>query len=305
MALKQQARQQLRQQIQLHFIVFIWGFTSIIGKLTSVDFLNMVIYRTGLCVVFLLIILRVQKKKLFIAWGDMLKIIGVGMIIGVHWITFFASVQVSNVSICVVGIATVSFFTAFIEPIVKKEPLSIRDIVFGVVVVLGVAIIYGVEWAYGLGLSLSLVSSLLAAIFSSFNAKLVQKHDAMQITFYEMLGAYICAYICALLVGELTQTYIHIPIHNLSEIALFDAGLMLFLALVCTVYPFYYSTKLMEKLSAFHINLVINMEPVYGILLALLIFGEAELMTKYFYIGMLIILGSVIMYSALPKLKKS
>ena len=282
----------IRDYIQLHFIIILWGFTAILGLLIKVQPLDLVFYRTLLASMGLFIIIKYRKLPLLISSTYMIKFIGTGFIIAAHWILFFGSARVSTASVCLAGMATTSFWTSLIEPLVNKRKIRLLEVFFGLIVILGLYMIFHFEFNHALGLSLALVSALLASVFTVINSKFTHTHNQHTISFYEMAGA------CLI-------TGIFLPVYYLfmTKESIFtgfpssmDWFYLAILAFACTVYPFTVSIELMKRISAFIVNLSINMEPVYGIILAFLIFGDKERMNTGFYLGTFIILLSVILY---------
>ena len=281
-----------RDYIQLHFIIILWGFTAILGLLIHVPPLELVFYRTFLASLGLLIIILFRKLPLVVPSKYTLRFIGTGVIIAAHWILFFGSARVSTASVCLAGMATTSFWTSLIEPIVNKRKVQALEVFFGLIVIAGLYLIFHFEFNHALGLVLALISAILAAVFTVINSKFTHAHNHHTISFYEMAGA-------SLATGIMIPVYYLITSRGLDAVsypAASDWGYLLILAIACTVYPFTVAIELMKRISAFLVNLSINMEPVYGILLAFIIFGEKERMNPGFYFGTLIILLSVILY---------
>lgn len=284
--------QPVKDYLLLHFIVMIWGFTSILGLLISLPALELVFYRTLLASLGVALVMVWKKKIMIVPLSELLKIAGVGVLISLHWIFFFWSAKVSTASVCLAGMATTSLWTAFVDPIINKTKIKWYEVALGLLVISGLVVIFQFETGYWLGLSLALLSAFLSALFSVFNARLTFRHTPYQITLYEMAAASLFA-------------LLFMPIYSvfLNEGAPIQWGWkgldwfwMLILSGVCTVYAFSVSVELMKRVSVFTINLTINLEPVYGILLAVLVFGEKEKMTPQFYLGTLIILISVLIY---------
>lgn len=290
----------LKDYAKLHFIVFIWGFTAILGKLISIPSIELVFYRTGIAALIIFVLISFNKNKAFLKFSESPKLLLTGAIVAAHWILFFLSARVSTVSVCLAGMATVTLFTAFLEPLFFKRKVSKLEIFSGLVVILGLYLIFRFEFNHALGLGLALLSALLAAIFSIINAKYAKRHDPYVITYYEMLGA------------ALSITVFFIPYHFLNwstdGIQLIPNGMdiiyLLILSGVCTVYAFSVSVEIMKRLTPFTVNLAVNMEPIYGILLALVIFGEDEKMSGGFYAGALLILLTILMNPVLRRLQK-
>jgi len=255
------------------------------------------IYRTLLAFIALGLLLWIRKRNFRIEFSEILKIFGTGFLIAAHWILFFAAARVSTVSVTLAGMATCSLWTSFLEPMTTGRKIKWFEVVLGGIVMIGLYIIFQFEFDHLLGLSMALMSAFLSALFTVINAKFTLRHNPYMITFYEMLGACL-------------GTALFFPIY----MAYFAEGGTLqlipnsmdwlyigILALVCTVYAYSVSVQLMQRMSAFLVNLTVNLEPVYGIILALLIFGEEEQMTVGFYIGTFIILLSVLIYPLVNK----
>lgn len=290
----------VKDYLMLHMIVLIWGFTAILGLLISLPALELVFYRTLIASMGVFLLFWVKKKTALIPIPEMIKVLGTGFLIALHWILFFWSARVSTASVCLAGMATTSLWTAFVEPFFNRTKVKWYEVALGLLVISGLLVIFKFETGYWLGLMMALASAFLAACFSVINGRLTQRHTPYQITFYEMSGA--CLF-----------TLIFMPVYSsfLSDgrgIQWTWQGLdwlwLFVLGGVCTVYAFSVSVELMKRLSVFSINLTVNLEPVYGIVLAVLIFGEKEKMTQEFYVGTLIILVSVLIYPVLNFLNK-
>jgi len=282
----------VRDYIQLHFIIILWGFTAILGLMIKVQPLELVFYRTLLASMGLFIIIKYRKIPLLISSTYIAKFIGTGFIIAAHWILFFGSARVSTASVCLAGMATTSFWTSLIEPLVNKRKIKLLEVFFGLIVIIGLYMIFHFEFNHALGLSLALASALLASIFTVINSKFTHTHNQHTISFYEMAGA-------CLITGIFLLFYYLFLTNEPAFPGLpstMDWFYLIILAFACTVYPFTVSIELMKRISAFIVNLSINMEPVYGIILAFLIFGDKERMNAGFYLGTLVILFSVILY---------
>lgn len=270
--------------IELHILVLIFGFTAILGKLTHTSALVLVFYRTLIASFGLLFVNIYRKKSLAIAKQDILKLSAVGLILGLHWLAFFASGKLSNVSISLVTFGLTSFFTALLEPVILKKPLQKLDLGFGIMAFIGVLIIFGFESNYYWGIIVGVLSALLAALFSIFNSRLTFKFESTVISFYELTAACILMF---------TMVKYENPSLEILKISLSDLAWISILALVCTVYPHARMIALMRKIDVFTANLSLNLEPIYGIILAYFIFGETEKMSLSFYIGAFLIVISV------------
>lgn len=286
-----------RDYFKLHFIVFLWGFTAVLGKLISIPPVEMVFYRTLLAAIGMVVLMIFLKKSFSVSRKDLVGIFLTSIIVAIHWVTFFVSGNISNPSTSLVGFATCSFWAAFIEPIAKRKKIQLLEIGLGLIVLLGLTIILTFNFQYPLGLFLGIVSGMTAALFSVINSKLVHRVNAYTITFYEMLGA-------CLVILFFMPVYQHTwaPQGELNLAPTFvDWIYIAIMALACSVYAFSVSINLSKKLSVFFIQLALNLEPVYGIILALLVFGQKEVMSLNFYVGTLIIFAAVIAYPVIKK----
>ena len=285
----------LKDYLLLHFIVLIWGVTAILGLLISLPSLELVFYRTLIATIGVAVVMGFRRESVVISLPDLLKISGVGILISLHWIFFFWSARLSTASVCLAGIATTSLWTAFLDPIINRTKIKWYEVALGLLVISGLLVIFQFETGYWLGLTMALISASLSALFSVFNGRLTFRHSPYKITFYEMGAACLFALLFMPVYAEFLSEN--------GSIKWSWSGLdwfwLFILGGVCTVYAFSVSVELMKRVSVFTVNLTINLEPVYGIVLAVLIFGEREKMTPQFYLGTLIILISVLLYPIL------
>lgn len=289
---------EFKDYLHLHFLVLIWGFTAILGLLITIPPVEVVFYRTMIASIGLGILIYFKKVGFKVSKKDLVKLLLTGSIIAGHWILFFTSARVSTASVCLAGMATTSFWTSFLEPLALKKRVKWFEVFLGVIVILGLYIIFHFEFNHALGLVLALISAFLAALFTVINSNFAKTHHHQTVTFYEMIGA--CVSIAIFFPAYKTLLAESNKLNLVLSGA--DLGYILILAIVCTVYAYAASIELMKKISAFSVNLTINLEPVYGIILAVLIFGEREKMHMGFYIGAAIILLSVLAHPFLNKL---
>ena len=284
--------------LHLHFIVLLWGFTAISGRLISIPPVELVLYRTALALVGLGGVLYARGLSPRLGRVDVGRMLATGALLAGHWMLFFGAARVANVSVCLAGMATASLWTSLLEPLLGRKRISGLEVLLGVVIMGGLYLIFRFEFSHGLGLLMAIGSAMLAAIFSIVNSQLSQRHEGFVITFYEMAGALVFT----LLLLPLYAHYAAPPggLRLLPTPA--DCWHIAFLALVCTVYAYSASVQLLRTFSAFAMSLTINLEPVYGIGLAVLVFGESERMTPGFYGGTLIILLAVLLYPTLARL---
>ena len=286
-----------KDYLKLHFVVWIWGFTAILGLLITIPAVELVWYRTMIASMALAVLLYLRGQKFSLGRKEVLKILGTGFIISAHWILFFAAARVSTASVGLAGMATCSLWTSFIEPLVNKRSIKIFELALGLMAIVGLYVIFRFEFNHALGLFMAVISAFLAALFSVINGQLTKKHNPFMITFYEMLGAFIgtSIFFPAYIRWFTNDGTLHLAL------APMDWVYILILAVICTVYAFSASVELMKRLSAFVVNLTVNLEPVYGIMLAVIIFGEKEQMAPGFYWGTLIILVSVLIYPVINR----
>lgn len=290
----------LKDYLHLHFLVVIWGFTAILGRLVTIPAVELVVYRTFFAFALLGVLCLLQKKTLALGSRIIGQLLLTGVVIAVHWILFFAAARVANVSICLAGMATGSLWTSLLEPLLHRRRVRLLEIGLGLVAMAGLYLVFHFQFNHTVGLAMAVASAVLAALFSVINSRFAVVYDAQVVTFYEMLGAFLSSAVllpvfAILFYGQ--QSVQLVP-------AAADWLWILILAWVCTVYAYSAGVHLLRKFTPFAINLTINLEPVYGIVLAVLIFGESERMTPGFYAGTLIILLAVLVYPLLKRLVK-
>jgi|SRR6056297_422070 len=279
-------KDRLHNLVHLHFIVFIYGFTAILGKLISIDSLPLVWFRMGLAAIFIFVYIRLSKFTLLVNFKTMLWFVFAGIIVSLHWVTFFWAIKASTVSVALAMMSTGTFFTALLEPLVYKRKLIGYELLFGLLVIFGLYLIFRVESIYSHGMLIALVSAFLAAVFSIVNAQLVKENRPSVISFYELgIGTLFLSLLLGVSGGFGP---------NFFSMQLMDWWYLIVLAFLCTSYAFIASVKIMRVLTPYTVMLTMNLEPVYGILLAWAIFGSEEKMNLLFYLGALIILVTVI-----------
>ena len=287
----------LKSYIHLHLIVFIWGFTAVLGQLISLDALPLVWWRMVFASTIILVYLYFKKISLKVPTKTIIGFLFAGLIIALHWFTFFKAIKVSNVSVTLACIATGAFFTSLLEPLLFGKKVVWYEIFLGVLVVIGLSIIFKVETKYIEGIILALISAFLSATFAIINGKYAKEFNASVITFYELLGGVLFLSIFIGFSDGFTSQFFQLSNHDLLWLFL--------LASVCTAYAFIASVQVMKYLTPYTVMLTINLEPIYGTILALLVFKEAEKMNPNFYIGAFIILSTVLLNGYLKNIKKS
>lgn len=293
----------LKSYLHFHLIVFIWGFTAVLGALISIDAIPLVWYRMLLASGFIFLWLWIKKRDLRVPPKKFLILLIAGVIIALHWLTFFGAIKVSNVSITLALLSTGALFTSILEPIFYKRKFVGYEIFFGLLVIAGLYIIFKVETDYTLGIILGLISAFLSAVFTLINGKLINHATASVISIYELFTGVIAislylAFISITSGGESGFT------REFFILSTNDWTYILILASICTAYAFIASVAVMKHLSPYTIMLTINLEPVYGIFLAFLVFGSKEQMAPEFYYGAALILSTVILNGYLKTKKK-
>lgn len=277
----------LRSYLNLHLIVFIWGFTAILGELITIKEESVVWYRMLMAGIFMLIYVLVTKKPWRIPRKSFFHLIGVGLLIALHWIFFFKAINVSNVSITLAVFSTGAFFASILEPIFFNRKMLWYEVLFGLIIIGGLLMIMQVETRYILGMVYALISVFLGVMFTLFNGKLIRQYDPSVITLYEFFAGVFFVSLYLLYGGKFTSEFFTVSLN--------DWILLLILSSVCTAYAFTASVNVMKKLTPYTVMLTTNMEPVYGIMLAYFILGDKEKMSPAFYIGAVIILATVIL----------
>lgn len=273
-----------RNPILLHFVILIWGFTGILGKIISIDSNFIVLYRMSIAFVSLLSFFMITRRSLREEGANMLRYLLTGFIIAAHWAFFFESLKVSTVSVTLTCLASTSLFVAFIEPLLFKRKIDVLEVVFSSIVILGLFMIFSFETDYALGILYALISAFCAALFGTLNGLFIRRGSAFRISIYEMLGGMIGIALYSFLNGSL----LNLPFPDLN-----DWFFLLILGIVCTAFAFVVSVEVMKTLTPFTVSISINMEPIYAIILALLFFGNEELMSPGFYAGAVLIFLTV------------
>ncbi|MEO5570009.1 MAG: DMT family transporter [Bacteroidia bacterium] len=276
--------------LQMHLAILLWGFTGIFGKAINMNEGMIVWYRMLISSIGLLVILFLNRKSIALSKKDMLKISAVGIIVCLHWISFYGAIKISNVSITLSCFSSITLFTAVLEPLFAKRKPHLSELLLGVGVMIGIYIIFSFQHFYFWGIIVSLLSAFLAAVFSVINKKLVATHEPEIVTFYELSSGF-------LFLSLLLPFYLHITKQHFEVPSKMDSIYLLLLSLVCTTYAFTISLNALKKINAFTMNLSVNLEPLYSIILAILIFKEYKNLNAGFFIGTSIILSAVIIHS--------
>jgi len=293
----------LKSYLHFHLIVFIWGFTAVLGALITLGAIPLVWYRMLLASGFILVWIKWKNIDLKVTPRKFLVLVVAGIVIALHWLTFFGAIKVSNVSITLAILSTGAFFTSILEPIFYKRKFVGYEVIFGLIVIVGLYIIFKVETDHYMGIVLALISAFLSAVFTLINGKLVKQAAPSVISFYELFTGVVAISIY-LLVITITSEGTRGFSPAFFVLTAMDWVYLLVLASICTAYAFIASVAVMKHLSPYTVMLTINLEPVYGIVLAFLVFGNKEQMDPEFYFGAAIILTTVILNGYLKTKRK-
>jgi drug/metabolite transporter (DMT)-like permease len=290
-----QKNNEKRNLFILHLTVFVWGFTGILGALISISAVQMVWYRVLIASITLFAYFMLSNTSIKVTRLQFIKFFFTGSIVAIHWIFFFHAIKVANVSVSLICLSSVTLFISILEPLIKKQRISKGDIFIGLVIILGIYLIFKFETKYTTGIIFGLLSAVAASFFSTINSTLVQKSNPSIIGFYELTGAFFWITIYRLFDQSLlTESF---------GLSLSDWFYLFVLGTICTALAYVAGVGVMRTLSAFRVALITNLEPVYGIVLAFILFGNKEQMTGGFYLGSLLILAAVFVYPIYKKRK--
>lgn len=282
--------------LKLHFIVFLWGFSAILGKLVSIPALEMIFYRGILAAAGMAIVIHFTGGTFAVTRVQLVRLLLIGVIVALHWLAFFGSARISNVSVSLVGFATNSLWAALLEPWFNRQKIKKFELLLGLTVIAGLYIIFSFDFHFAGGLLLGIAAGFTSALFSVFNSRMVQRVPSFTITFYEMTGIVLTLGLTMLVLPVVSPGY------ELQLIPTWSDWIYIaLLAGVCSVYAYSVAIELMKKVSVFMIQLTLNLEPLYGIIMAVIIFQQQEKMNVNFYIGTAVILSAVVCY---PYLKR-
>jgi drug/metabolite transporter (DMT)-like permease len=276
----------------LHFTVFIWGFTGILGKLITIAAVQLVWYRVLIASVSLFLYFNFNKTAFRVSRSTFFKLIGTGALVGGHWILFFLSIKLSTVSVSLVCLSSITLFTAIFEPLINKKRISRLEIIAGILIIIGILIIFKFESQYTQGIIAGLSSAVFASLFAIINSRQVKKHEAPVIAFYELSGAFVWISIFLLATHGFDES---MRLHPA------DMGYLFLLGTICTSLAYVAGVSVMRELSAFRVALITNLEPVYGIIMSFVFFGDMNKMTIGFWVGAVIILSTIFLFPVAQK----
>jgi drug/metabolite transporter (DMT)-like permease len=292
MTLKNRSASPNKNLIILHFTVFIWGFTGILGQLITISAVQLVWYRVLIAFISLFLYFKFNKTEIKIDKKTFFQMVFTGGLVGAHWVLFFASIKLSTVPVALVCISSITLFTAVLEPLINKVKISKLEILAGLLIISGIILIFKFETRYTKGIIAGLVCAVCASLFSIINSKFVKKHEAPTIAFYELSGAFFWISLYLLFTGGFNRSLI-LKSHDIMYLVL--------LGTICTSLAYVAGVSVMRELSAFKVALVTNLEPVYGILMSFIFFGDMNKMTTGFWVGAVLILSTIFLYPVAQK----
>lgn len=273
--------------LHFHFIVFIFGFTAILGSLISVNSYQIVWFRVLIAAITIIVVIKILKKSIQISLSQLLMLVFCGFLISLHWVFFFKAIKVSNVSVTLSILSLGAFITSFLEPFFYKKKIVKYEVIFGIIVAVGTIIVFKTQLHYLEGIIYALIAVLFSVFFTLINGKIINYLPSITISFYELSSGFFIISFILLLRGDFSS--------ELIKITQDDLLWLLILGTICTAYAFVISVDVMKHLSPYTIMISINMEPIYGMLLAYLLLGDNEKMSSLFYIGFFLIFFSVLM----------
>jgi drug/metabolite transporter (DMT)-like permease len=287
-------QEKTKAYIQIHISVLLWGFTAILGKLIGLRETPLIWYRLLIISAVLLFVPGLFKKARQLPSAVLLKLAGTGFLIAIHWLCFYGSIKYSNVSVALSCLSTTSFFTSLLEPLILKKSLKKYELLLGMLVIPGIYLIFYFTSLYIAGVILGLLAAVLCAVFVPLNKKITAGIDPLCVTFVELGSGFV-------LTSLIMPLYLAVFPGTSLQPDLKDWFYLVILSVFCTILPFTLSIRTLKHISAFSVNLTLNLEPVYGIIMAILFFHENRELNPGFYLGTLIILFSVFLYPVLHK----
>ncbi len=274
----------------MHFAIFLWGFTGLLGKFINLNEGLLVWYRLLFSSITIGIILLYRKSFPKLSRKEFLQISGIGFLVMLHWVTFYGSIKMSSISVAMICLSSIALFASIIEPLVNKTKFDVIEILFSALAVTGIATIYNSGLNASKGIILGVISALLSAVFSIFNKRITSKYESLTISMIELSSGWIFLTLLFPIYFMLQPTTKFIPDGS-------DFIYLLILSLVCTVLTWVLSLQALRKVSAYTMGLALNLEPVYGIILAILFAGEGKIMNRKFVIGASIIFATVLLHT--------
>jgi drug/metabolite transporter (DMT)-like permease len=286
----------IKNYLHLHFLVFIAGFTAILGEVITITAIPLVWFRMVIAAILMFIYIRIAKINISIRPKSIVRLSVAGIIIALHWITFFGAIDESNISITLAMFSCGAFFASLLEPFIYKRGIIWYEILFGIIVIFGVFIITQSEIKYLTGIILGISSAFFSSLFAVLNGKFLKEHSATVISFYEFLSGVVFISIYILIFGEGFSV-------DFFKLSFSDFGYLFILASICTAYAFIAAVHVMKVISPYTVVLSYNLEPIYGIFMAVILFPEKENMSSSFYYGAIVIISTVLVNAVLKNLR--
>lgn len=281
----------------LHIAVILAGFTGIFGKLISLNEVALVWYRVLFSTLILLLGFKILKVRRLDSLKDKIVIVQVGSLLMLHWIFFYASIKYANVSVGVICYCLTSFFTAIFAPIINKKRFNYEQLFLSLLTIVGISLIFHFDASYQLGIILGVISSSFSALYTIYNERIVLKYDSKMINYYQLGGG-------TILLGILMPFYYLIFPQLVYIPSLTDIVYLILFSIFCTIGLYILFAEALKNLSAFTVNLTFNLEPIYAIGLAFLIFDEAKEVNASFYWGLALVLLSVVLQAIFSLIKR-
>jgi drug/metabolite transporter (DMT)-like permease len=276
--------------IKMHIAIFLWGFTGLLGKFIQLNEGMLVWYRLLISSIAIALILFYKKSFPKLKLQELMKISAIGILVMLHWVTFYASIKLASISVAMVCLSSIALFASIIEPLVNKTRFDYMEIVFSAVAMIGISTIYNSDASASPGIIIGVVSAFLSATFSVFNKRIASHYETLTISFVELTSGMIFLTLLFPLYFKIQPTTKFIPDFQ-------DSVYLVILSLVCTVLTWILSLQALRKVSAYTMGLALNLEPVYGIILAILFAGEGKIMNKGFISGAIIIFCTVAVHT--------
>lgn len=279
-----------RSLILMHIAVFLWGFTGVLGRAITLDSVMLVWWRLFITAVSLWILYLVQSKLRPLSIKAITQISLVGTLLALHWVCFYGSIKLANVTIALTCLSTTAFLSALLEPLITKRPVDLVEIFLGLLAIAGIVIIYNTHLEFSSGIVVGLLAAVFTVLVSVFNKTMIDKHPPEQITIFQLSGGFLGLTILLPVFNYFFGSAWAVPKGE-------DVLWLLILSWVCTICTFFLYIRALKKLSAFTTNLLLTLEPIYGIVLAFFIYKENKLLSNWFYLGFALIILAVVLHS--------
>lgn len=278
-----------RALIQLNAAVFLWGFTGVLGRAISLDSTMLVWWRLLITMISLWVLYIIQGKPKRMPWPAIIKISLIGTILALHWVCFYASIKLANVTIALTCLSTTALLAALLEPLVLRKRFDPAEIFLGLFAIAGILVIYNTHLEFSTGIIVGLLSALLTVLVSVLNKKIVDQYRPDQITLYQLSGGFLGLTL-------LLPVFLYFFPGGWSVPTTMDWIWLLVLSWVCTILTFFLYIRALKKVSAFTVNLALTLEPIYGIILAFIIYKENRYLNDWFYLGFALIAIAVVFH---------